>query len=82
MKQTAQDIYSAVADGRLKEPFSAADIRKACPSMNPRTAANFPHKHSVDNPNSETKWFKCSGSSHETIRDGWDEWIGIFPSHA
>ena len=84
MKQTAQEIYSAVADGRLKEPFTAAEIMTACPSMNAGTAATFPHKHSKDNSKSkETKWFKCSGSrgEHETIRPGWNEWIRIFPSH-
>jgi hypothetical protein len=43
-------IVKAVRSGDLKEPFTIADFRRACPSFEEGTYNAFLHKHSVGNP--------------------------------
>lgn len=78
MKQLTQDIYSAVAGGRLKEPFSPADVRRACPSYAARTPGTFLPKHCVSKPGADTKWFeRVSRGLYKTTPAGWREWYRV-----
>jgi hypothetical protein len=78
MKQLAQDIYSAVAAGRLKEPFSAADVREACPGYADSTPGTFLPKHRIGNPGGNTRLFKrVPPGLYETIPSGWKDWSSI-----
>jgi hypothetical protein len=49
MKAFASQIYAAVKSGRLKEPFNAATVMKACPGWADRTYHVFLGKHAVGN---------------------------------
>jgi hypothetical protein len=52
-----KEIYLAVKVGKLKQPFTAAMAKKACPGWADRTYTNFFRKHSEGNKNGETEWF-------------------------
>jgi hypothetical protein len=41
MKDFATQIYGAVKDRKLKEPFGPDDVERACPGWAPRTYTNF-----------------------------------------
>lgn len=58
MKEFASQIYQAVQSGRLAEPFTAADVRKACPGWADRTYSNFLSKHRIGNPSGTTELFE------------------------
>ncbi len=58
MKEFASQIYAAVKEGRLGEPFGSADVRCACPGWAPRTYGVFLPKHALGNPNKQTKLFE------------------------
>jgi hypothetical protein len=49
MKAFASEIYAAVRSGKLKQPFTAAMVRLACPGWKGRTYGTFLGKHSVGN---------------------------------
>lgn len=49
MKKFATEIYEAVKLKELKEPFSAADVRRACPGWAYGTYSTFLWKHMVGN---------------------------------
>jgi len=61
MKEFATNVYRAVEEGRLKEPFDAAALRQACPDWADRTYRNFPPKHRVGNPSGTTELFEQVG---------------------
>ena len=78
MRQLAQDIYSAVAAGRLKEPFRPSDVRRACPGWATKTPGVFLPKHRIGNPGKETELFeRLPDGSYKTIPAGWKEWSRI-----
>lgn len=45
-----QSIQQAVANGRLREPFSASDFREACPGWGQGTYNAWLWKHYTGNP--------------------------------
>ena len=49
MKGLASQIYAAVKSGRLKEPFNAAAVKRACPGRSENTFRNFLSKHAIGN---------------------------------
>ena len=51
-------IVNAVKTGRLKEPFTSADFRRACPGIGEGTYQTFLHKHRVENPGGNSELFK------------------------
>ena len=51
------DIRQAVAEGRLSQPFRAADVRAACPGWASRTYHVFLAKHREGNRRGETVLF-------------------------
>jgi hypothetical protein len=61
MKDFASQIYDAVVQGKLKEPFGPSDVREACPGWNDRTYSVFLPKHRVGNPGGETELFEQVG---------------------
>ncbi len=61
MKDFATQIYAAVRDRRLKEPFGPDDVKRACPGWAERTYTNFLSKHAVGNPSKTTELFQRIG---------------------
>jgi hypothetical protein len=59
MKDFATQIYAAVRNRRLKEPFGPDDVKRACPGWAERTYAVFLPKHAV-----EPSYFKGSGRAN------------------
>ena len=57
MKAVATEIYEAVRQGRLSEPFDAKAVRRACPGWANRTYFVFLSKHVVGNPGNNTELF-------------------------
>lgn len=51
MREFASEIYAAVLSGKLRQPFNAATVKKACPGWADRTYHTFLGKHSVGNGN-------------------------------
>jgi hypothetical protein len=49
MKSFASEIYAAVRSGRLREPFTAATVKQACPGWADRTYHVFLSKHAEGN---------------------------------
>jgi hypothetical protein len=58
MKTFAMEIYRAVRSGKLKEPFNADMVRKACPGWADQTYNAFLPKHEVDNTGGNSGLFK------------------------
>jgi len=50
-------IVKAVKSGRLKEPFTRDDFKKACPDFGRGTYNAFLWKHSLENSGGETELF-------------------------
>ena len=61
MKGFATQIYEAVRDRRLKEPFGPEDVKRACPGWAQHTYTNFLPKHAVGNPSKTTELFQRIG---------------------
>jgi hypothetical protein len=61
MKDFATQIYAAVRNRRLKEPFGPDDVKRACPGWAQRTYTNFLSKHAVGNPSKTTGLFQRIG---------------------
>jgi hypothetical protein len=57
MKQFASEIVAAVKRGRLREPFNAEDVKRACPGWGDHTYGVFLPKHAVGNPGKNTELF-------------------------
>jgi hypothetical protein len=58
MRDFANQIYAAVRDGRLLEPFGPNDVRRACRGWAPATYAVFLTQHRVGNPGGATELFQ------------------------
>lgn len=61
MKDFATQIYAAVRDRRLKEPFGPDDVKLACPGWAQSTYTNCLSKHAVGNPSKTTELFQRIG---------------------
>jgi len=61
MKKFATQIYEAVRDRRLIEPFRPDDVRRVCPGWSRRTYNVFLPKHAVGNPTKMTELFERVG---------------------
>jgi hypothetical protein len=61
MRDFATEIYDAVRNRRLKEPFGPNDVRRACPGWAQRTYTVFLSKHAVGNPSKTTELFQRIG---------------------
>jgi len=62
-------IVSAVKVGKLKEPFTTDDFRKACPGLAEGTYNAFLHKHRVGNPGRNSELFdKVSPGRFRLVR--------------
>ncbi len=57
MKNFATQIYIAVRDGRLTEPFNAKSVAEACPGQASKTYHVFLPKHRKGNPGKNTELF-------------------------
>lgn len=57
MSKFVRDIRNAVHDGRLKQPFRAADVKMACPDWADNTYTVFLPKHRKGNPGGYTDYF-------------------------
>jgi hypothetical protein len=69
MKQFATEIYSAVRAGRLREPFDADTVKRACPGWAERTYHVFLSKHAVGNPGKTTELFmRVSPGRYRIVR--------------
>ncbi len=62
------DIRGAIQEGRLKQPFTAADVRQACPGWNPATYGSFLPKHRVGNPGGYTPYFVRESAGRYRLR--------------
>jgi len=51
-------IITAVREGRIQEPFTAANVRRGCPEINPTTPGTFLPKHAKDNPGGQSELFE------------------------
>jgi len=51
-------IVKAVRTGKLKEPFTNNDFRKACPGFADGTYNVFLNKHRIGNPGGNSELFK------------------------
>jgi len=49
MKEFASEIFAAVQSGKLKEPFCASTVMRACPGWAEKTYHVFLGKHAVGN---------------------------------
>ena len=58
MKEFGSQIYAAVKAGRLAEPFSPDDVRRACPGWATTTYTVFLSKHRAGNPGKDTELFE------------------------
>jgi len=63
-----QTIETAVANGKLSQPFRARDVVKACPSLNPETVRTFLPKHERNSRQEGKKYLKrMSRGSYKII---------------
>jgi hypothetical protein len=51
-------IVQAVKSGKLDEPFSQDDFRRACPGLGKGTYNAFLHKHRKGNPGGQSELFE------------------------
>jgi hypothetical protein len=61
MRSFAKEIYAAVKNGKLKEPFGSNDVKRACPGWAERTYTNFLSKHAIGNPSKASELFQRVG---------------------
>lgn len=62
-------IITAVREEKLREPFTAADVRRGCPGINPTTPGTFLPKHAKNNPGGQSELFeKVARGSFRIIR--------------
>ena len=57
MNDAGGQVYAAVLEGRLCEPFTRDDLRRACPGWPKSIYAAFLPKHSVGNKDGNTELF-------------------------
>lgn len=58
MSKVYKLIVSTIRLGRLKEPFTSSDFRKACPGLGEGTYNAFLWKHRLRNPGGYVEYFK------------------------
>ena len=58
--QVYSAIVYAVKTGKLKEPFSQNDFRRACPGLGEGTYQAFLHKHRKGNPGGNSELFEMT----------------------
>ncbi|MHB8544413.1 MAG: hypothetical protein ACYC9S_10505 [Leptospirales bacterium] len=51
-------IITAVREERIQEPFTAANVRRGCPEINPTTPGTFLPKHAEGNPRRNSELFE------------------------
>jgi len=62
-------IVDAVRNGRLQEPFTKKDFKRACPGLGKGTYNAFLWKHRVGNPGKKTELFiKVSPGKFKLVR--------------
>ncbi len=62
-------IVRSVKNGKLKEPFSANDVMKACPKLKPSTCMTILNKHRKSNPSKTSELFvRVSPGKFKLIR--------------
>jgi hypothetical protein len=54
-------IIQAVKKGYLKEPFTQANFRRACPGLGDGTYQAFLYKHRKENPGGQSELFEMVG---------------------
>lgn len=64
MKTFATEIYSAVREGRLAQPFTADMVKRACPGWAERTYHVFLPKHRVGNGNTTELFVRVAPGSY------------------
>jgi hypothetical protein len=57
MKEFASQIYAAVQDGRLAEPFGPEAVKRACPGWADKSYRVFLASNAVGNPARNTELF-------------------------
>ena len=57
MSRFTDDVWRAVGEGRLEQPFRGSDVERACPGWGKRTYRVFLGKHRVGNPGGYTAYF-------------------------
>jgi hypothetical protein len=57
-KKVYKTIVEAVERGRLKEPFTEDDLRKACPGFGDGTYYAYLYKHRANNPGGHEEFFR------------------------
>jgi hypothetical protein len=62
MKGFATQIYAAVRDRRLKEPFGPDNVKRVCLGWAQCTYTNFLSKHAVGTPSKTVELFQRIGS--------------------
>jgi hypothetical protein len=63
-----ENILSALKSGSLKEPFSIADFRAACPNFREGTYRAFLHKHRRGNMNTTELFELVARGQFKVIR--------------
>ena len=58
MSEIYKSIAEAVRHGKLKEPFTSHDFKKACPGWTDGTYNAFLWKHRLGNPGGYVEFFK------------------------
>jgi hypothetical protein len=62
-------IVAAIRAGRLPEPFTNEDFRRACPKFGEGTYKAFLHKHRLGNPGNASELFlRVSSGKFKCIR--------------
>lgn len=68
MRSFASQIHRAVKSGRLKQPFNAEMVRRACPGWAEKTYNVFLSKHAVGN-GKTTELFVRVGTGRYRLKD-------------
>lgn len=67
MRKFASQIYAAVHSGRLREPFNAEMVRRACPGWAHKTYNVFLSKHAVGNGATTELFVRVASGSYKLI---------------
>jgi hypothetical protein len=65
MKVFGSQIYDAVRSGKLKQPFTAAMVKRACPGWADRTYHTFLAKHAEGNGYTTELFIRVAPGSYE-----------------
>ena len=67
MRELASEIYEAVRNGTLRQPFNAAAVREACPGWADHTYGVFLPKHAVGNGHTTELFIRVGEGLYEII---------------